>query len=178
MVLTLKSCDLGTPLSLIEKSSNILASNVDNYNSRKLPVGEMINLEECLQTDFNYRIRNSRINVEFMCTNRGYFYVSGKVILLFIEKEGVRKVILNKEFTDNYTSLHTSIKKQLKALDIPKANWIYLNTNIIYREFQDLIVPDMLDYVQEVQDRNIEGFKEYMKEELECYDFYKEKYND
>ena len=178
MVLTLKSCNLGIPLSLVERNSNILASNIGNYRSKKLSVGEMINLEECLQTDINYRIVNSRINVEFMCTNRGYFYLSGKIILLFIEKDGVKKVILNREFTDNYNSLHASIKKQLKMLDIPKINWIYLNDNIIYREFQDLIIPSMLDYVQEVQDRNIEGFKEYMKEELECYDFYKEKYND
>lgn len=174
-MITLKKSSLGEPNIFSTLSQNIYISVLGYWYSSRRKIGEMVNLKECLDGDTRRRLY-ARTGLSIYCGAKGYFTDREKAFLLFVFKNDSQHVVLSKEFLEDNKSIHSSIKKQLKEMNIPKANWIYLNQAIIQKEFQDLLVPTIDDYLPENQKIVVDEFKLYMEEEFDTSTFDQEVY--
>lgn len=173
-MITLKKSNLGNPNIFSTSPQDIHIVDLKYLYSSRRKIGEMINLKDCLDGDV--RRLHARTGLNIYCGAKGYFTYKEKAFLLFVIKNDIQHVVLSKEFLEDNKAIHSSIKKQLKEMGIPKTNWIYLNQAIIQKEFQDLLIPTIEDYLPEKQQKVVEEFELYMEEEFSNNTFDQEMY--
>ena len=173
-MITLKKSNLGQPNIFSTCLQDIYLLDVRYCYSWRRKIGEMIDLKDCLNGEIKRVYARTGLNI--YCGANGYFTHKGAAFLLFVIKDDTQYIVLSKEFLENEKTIHSSIKKQLKEMGIPKENWIYLNQAVIQKEFQDLLIPTINDYLPETQEKVVEEFKLYMEEEISTSTFDQEMY--
>ena len=169
MVLILKRGTEYTPIifqheTLVNKKCVTLVEG----DGRKLQTIDGFQLNEDITTLDYHNVYISRNHLLYYNFGGGLIKANKMDILSLIvtNNSNEKFVIVNKYFSEVYTSYFTRLKKSIKALKINKKNILIWEDNQIYKEFMEMINPTMEDYIPSVQEELSKRFLESMKSNI------------